>query len=314
MDKTLKRNFSKIGLAYLVFVGASQILSTILMMLIYTFFSSIVPDTVLMRMILLYAATYLIAFPLFLLVMHFIPNQELPPSMNVKVPFHQIFMLFFVGMSVTIIVSLAFNFLFLLFSGEPYNPIADVLTELDLVPVLIFTCIIAPIIEEIIFRKVLYKKISAYGSTVYMVSSALFFSLFHLNLSQSTYAFFLGLVLAWIMYRTGNIIYPILFHFAANVLGGSISLFLLEVLDETVAIMISGILNLFVFVLGIVFAIFIGINIRNGKFNFFHKGNLPKPNWSTVFANPGYILFISIIGVLILFAFAIDILARIGIV
>ena len=311
MDKSIKQNFSKIGLAFLAYIFIWQILSVFVVIIGDIFLLDLIPKSMVRYMSLSYGVLYFVAFPLFLLIMRFVPNCELHPSMNKKLYFHQILPLFLIGMAVTIIIALAFNVFFMLFSDEPYNPIGDMIGELDLVPTLIFTCVIAPIMEEIVFRKVLYKKISAYGSSVYMISSALFFSLFHLNLSQSAYAFFLGLILAWIMYRTGKVIYPILFHFAANLLGGSLGLILMTVFDETVAMMISGMVNILLLLSGIVFAIILIINIVNKKYTFSHAGNLAKPAWSTVFANPGYIIFICITGIFILFSFAIDILSRI---
>ena len=78
--------------------------------------------------------------------------------------------------------------------------------------------IFAPLLEEIIFRKILftglYKKYNIY---VALINSSLIFSLIHFNFLQSFETFFGGLLIAWIYFKTKSIIYPIIAHFLNNV-------------------------------------------------------------------------------------------------
>ena len=80
--------------------------------------------------------------------------------------------------------------------------------------------ILAPIIEEYIFRKQLIDRMSVYGEKLAVTVSALLFGLFHGNLSQFFYAFALGLLLGYVYLRTGRLRYSAGLHLFINLLGG----------------------------------------------------------------------------------------------
>ncbi len=94
---------------------------------------------------------------------------------------------------------------------------------------IISVAIIVPILEELLFRGIVYKRLRGYMKTeIAIVVSALFFGLFHLNVVQGLYAFIIGLLLAYVYEKYKSIWAPILFHIAAN----SVSIFLTEVIEE----------------------------------------------------------------------------------
>ena len=67
--------------------------------------------------------------------------------------------------------------------------------------------IIAPIVEELIFRGVIMSGFSRIYHPVFAIFfSALLFALFHLNPWQFPAAFALGLILGWIRIRTGSVL------------------------------------------------------------------------------------------------------------
>jgi len=79
--------------------------------------------------------------------------------------------------------------------------------------------IVAPIVEELIFRGVILQGFRRnYSSTYSVFISALLFALFHLNPWQFPATFVLGLLLGWLMVRTNNIMLSIFGHFANNFL------------------------------------------------------------------------------------------------
>ncbi len=71
--------------------------------------------------------------------------------------------------------------------------------------------------EELLFRGIIFKGFSrsATPRTV-VLFTALMFCLMHGGIQQTLYQFILGLMLGLIMYYTGNIILPMLFHFLNN--------------------------------------------------------------------------------------------------
>ena len=80
--------------------------------------------------------------------------------------------------------------------------------------------VLAPVFEELVFRKVLVDRVLPYGEWPAILFSGLCFGLFHGNLSQFFYAALLGMVLAYVYIRTGNILYTIGIHACINFLGG----------------------------------------------------------------------------------------------
>jgi len=79
--------------------------------------------------------------------------------------------------------------------------------------------IIAPVIEELIFRGIImHGFMRNYPKFLAVFFSALLFALFHLNPWQFPATFVLGLLLGWIMVRTRNIVLCILGHAINNFL------------------------------------------------------------------------------------------------
>jgi len=77
--------------------------------------------------------------------------------------------------------------------------------------------IIAPIVEELIFRGVIMSGFSRIYHPVFAIFfSALLFALFHLNPWQFSAAFALGLILGWIRIRTGSVLACIAGHAIHN--------------------------------------------------------------------------------------------------
>jgi uncharacterized protein len=79
--------------------------------------------------------------------------------------------------------------------------------------------IIAPVIEELIFRGLILNGLRKnYPAITAVFISALLFSLFHLNPWQMPATFVLGLLLGWIVLRTRNILLAIIGHALNNLL------------------------------------------------------------------------------------------------
>lgn len=77
--------------------------------------------------------------------------------------------------------------------------------------------VIAPIVEELIFRGMIFNGFRRnYNGFIAVFVSALLFSLFHLNPWQMPATFVLGLLLGWLMLRTNNILVAIIGHSINN--------------------------------------------------------------------------------------------------
>lgn len=79
--------------------------------------------------------------------------------------------------------------------------------------------ILIPIVEELIFRGLMFKRLKEWLplTWAYLLTSLLF-ALYHGDLVQGVYAFFLSLLLIYVYERYHNLAAPVLFHIAANLL------------------------------------------------------------------------------------------------
>ena len=85
--------------------------------------------------------------------------------------------------------------------------------------------ILPAIFEELYMRKGVINYLKKYGSTFAIVTSAIMFASIHLNLSQSIFAFMLGILFAYIAVKTNRIFPTILLHFINNGLSALVLIF-----------------------------------------------------------------------------------------
>ena len=93
------------------------------------------------------------------------------------------------------------------------------------------TVVIAPLGEELLFRKLLIDRTRRYGDRVSILLSAVFFALFHGNLFQFFYAFALGLILGYLYTRTGKMRWNVGMHALITLIGGVYTQYLISKLD-----------------------------------------------------------------------------------
>ncbi len=87
----------------------------------------------------------------------------------------------------------------------------------------ILMVVVAPIVEEYVFRKVIVDRTVRYGQGVAIAASALMFGLFHGNLNQFAYAMVLGAFFAFLYVKTGNLKITIAMHAIINFMGSMVS-------------------------------------------------------------------------------------------
>jgi len=85
--------------------------------------------------------------------------------------------------------------------------------------ILLVVVIIGPIFEELMFRKVLFDRLSIYGNRLTILVTSVAFGLFHGNLEQFIYATGIGFILGIVYSKTGKIRYPIFLHMLLNFFG-----------------------------------------------------------------------------------------------
>lgn len=163
----------------------------------------------------------------------------------------------------------------------------DNLTLLTIMDLILF----APVLEELLFRRLLLNKIARWGELPAMVFSGLAFGLFHGNLFQFFYAFLLGMLLAFVYMRTGRILYPILIHAFVNTIGGALPL-LLNTMDPS---SVPASMLTLLFSVSILALVAVGIVSLWRFFKTFKLNKFPQQGivrW--MYLNPGTILFVLI--------------------
>ena len=85
---------------------------------------------------------------------------------------------------------------------------------------LVFGVILAPLFEELIFRKTFCDHLVEFGELPTIIVSAVAFGLFHQNFYQFFFTVATGAVLAWLYVKSGKIILPVAAHMIMNFIGG----------------------------------------------------------------------------------------------
>lgn len=176
---------------------------------------------------------YAIAMPLSLLLYRAAPSDQ--PLAKRKLSFPV-----FLGLvAICFTLTYAGNFLGQLvnsiigaITGEmPDNQLQELTMSSPLWTNLLFCGILAPIMEEIFYRKMLIDRLHRYGDLPAILISGVLFGLIHGNFHQFFYAAMIGMVFGFIYLRTGNILYTIALHMCINLVGGVYSTEMLKLLD-----------------------------------------------------------------------------------
>ena len=112
----------------------------------------------------------------------------------------------------------------LLSGSNMQNIMAELIGQSDIWATVVVTVIVAPVAEELFFRKLLIDRLRGYGQRAALVISAVAFGLFHGNFSQVFYALLLGLAFGYIYLKTSRIGYTIALHMLINIVGGVLTL------------------------------------------------------------------------------------------
>lgn len=227
-----KKNFSRIGWAYA--------LATVLIYLVQTGLVWVLkreaPQILFNingRLLVSAGSMYLISFPvLFLLLRKWVPAERIERRrmkagqyvLSVIICFGLAYAANIVGNILTSLIGRAND-------HAVQNPMQVTVNNLSPWMILLYMVICAPIMEELIFRKLLVDRAVRYGQGVAVLVSGLMFGLFHGNLNQFTYAAAIGMFLAFLYVKTGNIKITISIHMLINFVGGFVSTQLFKAVD-----------------------------------------------------------------------------------
>ena len=252
---------------------------------------------------------YLFAMPVAYLVMRLVPaskpqKQKLNPLMWVGF----LCLCFALTYGANILGQYVSNLLSNLTGLQVENELQEMTVSTPFFINLLFVGILAPVFEELFYRKAVIDRLRRYGDLPAILISGLAFGLVHGNFNQVFYTVAVGMLLSFIYVRTGSVLYTISIHAAFNFIGGVYTTELIRRVGEnltpaegdTIGWVMMMAYSLFTIVSLIVGVIFFIANI--GKFcRSLKKGehSLTLDKWmNVIFFNPGVWVFLVMIALL----------------
>ncbi len=327
-----KKVYSKFGLNYTIIYWVYAAIALIILGI-----SKLIPGGVsdtasyLIQFIIRFALIY----PIMYLSIRNIPKFEISKKKLGVGGFIACYCITLFLMYVSNIIGMALNsFLGSLTGKGGVNPIFELVGTMSPIMQVIFVAILAPIWEELLFRKFLIDRVVNYGEVTAMLLSGIMFGLYHGNLAQCAYATTIGLFFAFIYIRTGRIGYTIALHMLINgfstfvtavllkginvaemmsyLTNGDTEAYMAFVQENISALASVSLAGMFIIIAGI--AGLILIIVLRKKFVFeHHDEEIPKgQRFATAVCNPGMILFfVYWIGTVILMQLGVSIFEQI---
>ena len=315
-----KKRFSRLGLGAFLMLLITMVVSSVIGAVVAVVKPELM-DNKIFYLLLSFVPLYAVGVPIGILVIRKVPREapereSMPLGRWIVTAIICIFLMYagnLIGIWVTSYLESAFGI-------TSTNPLEQLITGETLLPQILVTVILAPILEELIFRRMMIDRMRVYGERLAVVTSALMFGLFHGNLSQFFYAFLLGLVFGYVYLRKGKLRYTAALHMFVNLIGSVPGSLLMKYVDEDTLdalqgaadpeqlrelLSVPGVAAYYVFVLlivalGITGLVLLCVNAKRVHFEPAPQ-ELPKGSrFSTVWLNLGMILLV--LGCLGLFA------------
>ncbi len=221
--KAARRSFSRVGFSIFTIFLLTSLAQSGLIIAASTWFPQIYTSEWGIWL-LTFAPQYLLGVPVGLLLLRRVPahppeKQKLGGGRAMKFGFICIFLMYagnLIGTAFTALMGV-------IQGGTVVNPLISYVTGDNLVAQVLLMVILAPLVEEFVFRKQLIDRMGIYGGKTAVLRSALLFGLYHGNFSQFFYAFGLGLAFGYIYLNTGKLRYTVIAHMCINFLGGVIA-------------------------------------------------------------------------------------------
>lgn len=226
--KAARKHFSKLGGGFLVGTIVIFVVQTLVLKIVEALAPGLTDD---MNYYLLVSMLpmYLIGIPVLTLLVWKLPAQA--PERRIMKPGQfmvSVIMAFSLMYVANIIGTIFTTIIGFLKHDEVQNTVANVVTETSTPMVFFIMVLCAPVIEEFVFRKLVVDRTVRYGQGTAVVLSGLMFGLFHGNLNQFMYTTALGMFLAFLYVKTGELKITIAIHMMINFMGSIVSFWVLK--------------------------------------------------------------------------------------
>ena len=176
---------------------------------------------------------YLVAMPLSLILFRL--SSPTPPTrrekLSLPVMLGLVAICFFVTYLGNFLGSIV-NFIIGAITGQmPENDLDTMTASAPLWTNLLFVGILAPVMEEIFFRKLVIDRLRRYGDLFACLASGVLFGIVHGNFYQFFYAAAMGVIFGYLYLRTGRLRYSLILHLSINLVGGVYASEMLKIVD-----------------------------------------------------------------------------------
>ena len=291
-EDDMKKTFTYVGLSYSVLL----IVNIVLFILLRCFFPDIreaITGNNVSKILVGVLPNWLISYPLLVVLLRRKPSEKperhdlsfFELIMYISISFGIVFCANLTGLGVVQVIQKI--------SGYTLkNPTDELLKDQNAMMLVVMVALIGPILEEIVFRKLLIDAIGRYNAGVAVIISGVVFGIIHSNISQFFYTFAFGLFLGFIYLKTGRLLYTIIMHVSVNLFFGTMSTILKRFTETELGTMIFGLYGLALITIAITGIVLFFVNLKKFKLNN-DRDMIKKANaYKIAFSNVGIIIFI----------------------
>lgn len=228
----IKKKYSRLGFTYLAGTLITNIIVYGGLFLVRKLFKSVAGNINLYFTVQM-MIRFTLGYTAFIAIIHTMPRMKLAQNKLSAGRLLKIFLMVYAAGIISNVFGLITTLVFSIFkkfilpfsfpnSGFDFD-LLDILTGINPLLSLIFVVILAPVFEELLFRKFLIDRIYGYGELPAILLSGLMFGLYHGNFQQFVYATTLGMIFAYVYLRTGRIGYTMILHALVNSIGSLVA-------------------------------------------------------------------------------------------
>ncbi|MBP5253225.1 MAG: CPBP family intramembrane metalloprotease [Lachnospiraceae bacterium] len=231
--KGAKKHFSRVGLSYFLF-GIAATLVQVIVSVVVDLVNPDLWDNYLFTILASILPMYLIGAPICMMLMKRVPAEK-PEKAGWG--FGKFIAALIIALGVMYIGSYIGTVIGLViesFSPEATastNAVQEMVLTGDMLVNIVIMVFIGPVVEELLFRKLLCDRLRIYGEGITVAVAGFMFGIFHGNLTQFVYAFLLGCILTYVYLKTGRVTITIAYHIIINFVGSVVPLLALRSAD-----------------------------------------------------------------------------------
>ena len=226
MNRTMNSIGWKYGLMAIIYIVLNYGISFLLRLLVPNFVEN---HTILITYLMIIFTVDLVSFPLIFLLTLKMPKAQIEKKRLGFGKFLLCVLIMYGLIFVGALIGLVFHgVLTIPFNNNESSKLVNLLINSNSFVRILIVGVIAPIFEELIFRKVLIDHVAPKGELVAILTSGIMFGLFHGNFQQCFFACFIGFLFAYIYLKTGRVIYTILLHMTLNTVTSGITIGLIK--------------------------------------------------------------------------------------